>query len=172
MVQDKAVIFDDKRTLTTLAVGNAIATTGSTQCYDTSPPGVPNPIGPAGGAIGGPLLHDIGRGVRLRLFVQVTTTATSGGAATLVVAFVCADVTTTNPDTCDLSVNTTILLLSDVIPLATLVQGYRFRFSSTPGVVPRRFVGIQYTVATAVFTAGNISAMLQMDADDHHDTLG
>ena len=62
----------------------------STKSYDTAATGVPAAAGPAG-AIGGTLIHDLGRGIRLKFDVRITVAVTSAGAATVEVDFVCAD---------------------------------------------------------------------------------
>lgn len=132
--------------------------------YDTAAVGSPAAIGPQG-AIGGPLLHDLGRGIRLKLYVQIVTAVTSAGAASVSADFICADDAT-------LVTNQTNLLQSGGIAKATLVVGYRFRHGHTPGVVPRRFVGMLYTIITNTLTAGKVTAGLMLDVDDHADVLG
>lgn len=162
MILDKLALFDDKTLLTSFIVGANL----SAFSYDTGLPDTPRAIGPGGG-IGGPLLHDIGRGRPIWLLVQIGTAATSGGAATIIARFVSAD---NGPLTTNL---TPILQTPDtVIPLATLAAGYRFPFKTVPGKVTRQFVGMQYTVGTAVYTAGTISAGLVLGTDDHADILG
>lgn len=160
---DVFAIFDDKSTMAggTFNIGNVL----SLKSYDQAAAGTPAAVGP-GGAIGGTLLHDIGRGTgrRINLHVQITTAAV-GATATLDAKFVCAD-------DAALTTNLTILLTSTPIAVATLVAGYRFRFGSIPGVIPRRFLGMQYVVATANFTAGAMYAALCLDSEDHADILG
>lgn len=137
----------------------------STKSYDTGAVGVPAAVGPSGGTIGGPLLHDLGRGVRLRFDVRITAAVTSAGAATVGVTFVCAD---DGP----LATNLTTLLDSGAIPKATLVVGYRFRHGHTPGIIPRRFVGAGVVIGAANLTAGTYSAALTLDQEDHADIFG
>jgi hypothetical protein len=166
MFLDKLAIFDDKFAVAGWIVGANL----SQFSYDTYPAGVPAAVGLSpggGGAIGGPLLHDIGRGRPVHLLSQVNTTFTSGGAPTLIARVVVAD---NGPLTTNL---TPLLQTPDtVIPLATLVAGYRFPFKTLPGKVPRQFVGMQYTVAVAVYTGGTITSALVLGADDHADILG
>ena len=142
----------------------AVGTYTSTMSYDTAAAGAPAAVGP-GGAIGGPLLHDIGRGVRVKFDARITVAVTSAGAATLQVNFACAD-------TADLVTNVQALLASEVVAKATLVIGYRFRHGHTPGIVPRRFVGAQLVIGTAALTAGTYSSGLMLDQEDHADIFG
>ena len=170
MIQDVLAIFDDK-----VAVNNGvtfvIGTQLCTNSYDTSIAGVPAAAvlftGQSTGAgIGGPLLHDVGRGVRakrLKIVVQVTTACT-GATATVQAQFICSAAAALSAPT--------VLLSTAAIAVAALVAGYRFRFGSLPGVVPQEFVGIQYVVATANLTAGAFSSSLILDEDDHADILG
>lgn len=161
MLLDKLALFEDKLALSTLAV----ATTVSTGSYDTIAVGVPNPQGP-GGAIGGTLLHDIGRGRPILLLVQIGTAATSGGAATLEEDFIAADVG---------ALTTNVYVVTPgpaALPLATLAAGYRLPFKTIPGKILRRFVGMQHIVGTAVFTGGTLSAGFALGTDDHADILG
>lgn len=141
----------------------------STKSYDTAAAGVPAAIGPSylgagGGTIGGPLIHDLGRGIRLKFDVRITVAVTSAGAATVGVAFI------SSPNA-DLSANT-VLMDSGLIGKATLVVGYRYRHGHTPGVVPGRYVGALVTIGTATVTAGTYSAALMLDQEDHADVLG
>lgn len=169
-MQDSFATFDNQVTgvLTGAQFGaGAIGSYTSTKSYDTQAVGVPNAVGPGGGPIGGPLLHDLGRGTRgmLRFYAQVTTAVTSAGAATVEVDFVCAD-------DAPLATNLTTLLQSQAIGKAALVAGYRYRHGSVPSVVPRRFVGAQVVIGTAAVTAGAICTSLMLDVDDHADVLG
>ena len=141
----------------------AIGTYTSTKSYDTGVAGTPSAVGP-GGTIGGPLLHDIGRGVRLKFDARITVAVTSAGAATVAVQFV------SSPNA-DLSANT-VLLDSGAIAKATLVIGYRYRHGHTPGIVPGRFVGAQVVIGTAALTAGTYSSGLMLDQEDHADIFG
>jgi len=137
----------------------------SPSSYDTAATGVPAAVGP-GGTIGGPLLHDIGRGMpKLRFFNQITVAVTSAGAATVEVDFIDADDGA-------LSVNVTTLLQSPAIAKANLVIGYRYRHGSVPGVTGRRYWGAQVVIGTATITAGALYSALVLDVDDHADLLG
>ena len=147
----------------------AAGTYTSTKSYDTLATGVPAAVGPTfagsgGGTIGGPLIHDLGRGIRLKFDARITVAVTSAGAATVQVNFL-------NSVNADLSAGVA-LLSSEVVPKATLVVGYRFRHGHTPGVVPSRYVGAQVVIGTATLTAGAYSAALMLDQEDHADVLG
>lgn len=175
-MQDKFCMFDIAADLTLAGAsgtGFAAGVVGTYSCiggsYDTGPTGVPAAIGPSfagagGGTIGGPLIHDLGRGIRLKFYAQIVLAVTSAGAATLEVDFICSAAQ-------DLSAPTT-LLQTPAIGKAALVVGYRFRHGSTPGVVPQRFVGSQYVIGGATITAGKITSGLMFDVDDHADVLG
>lgn len=147
--------------------GGAVSTTA--QAVTTAGAGVPNAAAnwgaSGGGTIGGPLLHDFGRGRRLEFNVQITTTVTSAGAATVQVNFVQAD---DGP----LATNLAVDLLSGVIPKATLVTGYRFLHGHVPGKISQRYIGAQVVIGTAALTAGAYSADLSLDIDDHADVYG
>lgn len=109
---------------------------------------------PPGFQARGSAQHDIGRGGRgmtAVLLVQVDETFTSGGAGTLKVQLI-------NDDDAALG-SPTILQSSEVIALATLVAGYRFRLALPAGIA-ERYLGVQYVVATATMTAGKVTAGL------------
>lgn len=145
----------------------AAGTYTSTKSYDTGVAGTP-PVGitdAAGGhTLGGPVIHDLGRGIRLKFDARITVAVTSAGAATVAVQFV-------SSANADLSANT-VLLDSGAIGKAALVIGYRFRHGYTPGVVPGRYVGAQIVIGTAALTAGTYDAALVLDQEDHADVLG
>jgi hypothetical protein len=176
-MQDKFATFDIAVDLTTAGVSGTGFNAGAVGAYtsingpngggsyDTYATGVPNAVGPSLGTIGGPLLHDLGRGIRLKFYSQIVLAVTSAGAATLEVDFICAD-------TQDLVTNQTVLIQSPAIAKTALVAGYRYRHGTTPGVVPRRFVGALYTIGGATITAGKITSGLMLDVDDHADVLG
>ena len=166
-MQDSFATFDTQATgvLTGAQFGaGAAGSYTSTKSYDTGATGVPNAVGP-GGTIGGPLIHDLGRGIRLKFDARIHVAVTSAGAATVGVTFVCAD-------DAALATNLTTLLDSGAIGKATLVVGYRYRHGHTPGVVPRRFVGAGVVIGTATLTAGTYSSGLMLDQEDHADVLG
>lgn len=173
-MKDALCTFDNKASLLSAQFGaGAIGSYTSNFSYDTAGgatavdvrgAGTLTAIGP-GGAIGGPLLHDFGRGRRLNFNAQITTAVTSAGAAAVQVNFVSAD---DGP----LATNLTVLLQSAAIGKAALLPGYRFRHGSTPGVISQRFVGAQVIISVAALTSGAYSADMTTDTDDHADVLG
>ena len=107
------------------------------------------------------IARDIGGAVtdQLMLLCQVATAFTSGGSATLQVQF------QTAPDNgSGLPGAWSTLAQSDAIPVASLVQGYKF----LPGEVPGgtlRFIRLNYVIATAVMTGGVLKASLVPSLD-------
>lgn len=173
MYQDILFTYDDKRDVTSAALGGGIFSVANspnlgTNSYDAGVAGSPaaGVSYAAAVGIGGPLLHDIGRGRRVKLVVQVTTTLTaSGGAASLSVDFVMAD-------NAACSSGKTVLQSSAAIAKANLTAGYRFDFGSIPGKITKEFTNVQYTAVTNTLDAGNISAFIALDVDDHADIIG
>lgn len=107
----------------------------------------------------------IGDDPALKLVVQVATLFASAGAGTLSVAIQGA------PDNGAGAPGTFVTWwLSPVYALATLNAGSRLLDMDFPrppdGVVVPRFVRLLYTVATATFTAGAMSAYVVLDRDD------
>lgn len=147
--------------------GGAVST--AAQGVTTAGAGIPNAAtsfgASGGGPIGGPLLHDFGRGRSLLFIAQITTAVTSAGAATVQVNFIQAD-------DAALATNAVATLFSGVIPKATLVAGYRFLHKRTPGKISQRWIGAQVVIGTAALTAGAYSADLALDIDDHADVYG
>jgi hypothetical protein len=106
----------------------------------------------ASAGIGGPLLHDWGRIIRpdLELVIELLATFTSGGAATLQVQFIQADDGA-------LTTNVEVLEETRAYALAALVIGSQIPLR-TPVGIKRRFIGLQYVIGTAAFTAGSVFA--------------
>lgn len=98
---------------------------------------------------------DIGSGEDVRLVVQVDTTVTSNGNATVEIKYV-------QSDNADLSA-ADVLATSGAIAKATLVAGYTAMRLKIPENT-KRYVGVIYTVGTADLTAGKFSAFLCKDA--------
>lgn len=167
-MQDSFAMFDIALDLTTLAAG-VVGTYPSSKSYDTAAAGAPLAAvswgAAGGGAIGGALLHDFGRGFRLKFEVQIVLAVTSAGAATLEADFI----SDTNQN---LATAVTTLLKSAAIGKAVLVPGYRFPFSNTPGKIPQQFIGAQYVIGGATITAGKVTSGLNLDTDDHADVFG
>lgn len=100
--------------------------------------------------------RDIGGAVtdQLMLLCEVVTPFTSGGSATLQVQF------QTSPDNSTWST----LAQSDAIPVASLVQGYKFLPGELPGGTSR-YLRLNYVVGTAAMTAGALTAALVPSLD-------
>lgn len=176
-MQDLSLMFDVAGDLTAAQYGNGAA--GTTQCpnwVDTFAVGTPKPVGPSGGTIGGPLLHDFGRSRnRLKIDARIVTAVTSAGAATVEFDLVSA------PDNAG-AVNTgaiSTIERSAAIAKAQLVVGYRYYLRGFPGSIldptranVERYVTGQVVIATAALTAGKLTAGLQLDTEDHADIFG
>ena len=108
------------------------------------------------------IARDIGDAVTASLYLlcQVATAFTSGGSATLQVQVQSA------PDNNGVPGTWSTIEQSDAIPVASLVQGYKF----LPGamvspVTPGRFLRLNYIVGTAAMTGGAITAALVPSLD-------
>ncbi len=137
MLLDKQNMFSEAQ-----SVGTAIATVVSTNSIDLGAAGTT----PTGAAIG----YDIGKSGDVRILCQVTSTVTSGGAATIQAQLVMSD-------NANLS-SPTVLQETTVIALATLIAGYQFRLNTIPAGITKRYLGMQYVVGTAAPTAGTITS--------------
>jgi len=90
----------------------------------------------------------------LALLVQVVTAFTSGGSATLQVQFQTSldNATWSNP------------AISDAIPVAQLVAGYKFLVNEIPGPTSR-YLRLNYVVGTAAMTGGTLTAAIVPSLD-------
>lgn len=161
MLLDVQNLFLDNTAMTSWIVGNNVSVNAIDLWGSQQSAGVPAAIpGPVGNATANNNLvpKDFGRGNYngVDFFAQINTTATSGGAATLQLQIIMADAA-------DLTTGQVILAETQVLALATLVAGYRFRLSLPPGGVTKRYLGVRAVVGTAVFTAGNITAGILWD---------
>ena len=105
--------------------------------------------------------RDIGGAVtdQLMLLCQVATAFTSGGSGTLQVQF------QTAPDNGSGAPGAWVTLSqSDAVPVASLVQGYKFLQGELPGPT-QRFLRLNYVVGTAAMTAGTLKAALVPSLD-------
>lgn len=103
--------------------------------------------------------RDIGPLEDLWLVGVVTTALTSGGASTLTVDLI-------DDDNAALSSPATIASLMPSTAKATLVAGYTMFKTRIPvGKITQRYLGLNWTVGTADFTAGAISAFFTPDID-------
>lgn len=100
---------------------------------------------------GGSPIGDVGRSPNIKWGTQITTTVTSGGAATI-------DFRLCQSANNDLS-SPTVLASSGAVALATMVAGYWVP-AVTRDVPPvtARYLGMNYVIATATTTAGNVWA--------------
>jgi hypothetical protein len=109
------------------------------------------------------IARDVGDAVTASLYLlcQVATAFASGGSATLQVQVQSA------PDNGSGSPGTwSTIEQSDAIPVASLVQGYKF----LPGAMvspttPGRFLRLNYVIGTAAMTAGAATAALVPSLD-------
>ena len=118
------------------SAAQAVISTGSTPSTNTIDLGVARDVGGA--------VTD-----QLALLCEVVTPFTSGGSATLQVQF------QTSPDNSSWST----LAQSDAIPVAALVQSYRFLPGELPGGTSR-YLRLNYVVGTGAMTAGTLTAAL------------
>lgn len=103
-------------------------------------------------ARGGPG-HDIGRSPKAKILVQVDESFVGATATVKVDLITSASANLGTP---------TILESTQAIPVATLIAGYQFRLALPVGVT-QRYLGVQYTIATATTTAGKCTAALVLD---------
>ncbi len=96
--------------------------------------------------------RDIGNGEELELVVQVDTTATSGGSATLAISLA-------TDDNSSLS-SPTKIVTSPAVAVASLTAGTTVFRVRVPAGTYERYLGIVQTTGTAAFTAGKINAFL------------
>lgn len=156
MILDAFLQFDN-------AVSLAIAagTQASTNVIDL---GVTSGI-PTSANGGGARDIGIGDSPAMKLVVQVTTTFTSGGAATLVVALQGA---VDNGSGAPAAFST--WWSSPAYALAALNAGSRLFDMDMPrppdGIAIPRYLRLLYTVGAATVTAGNISSYIVLDRDD------
>ena len=101
-------------------------------------------------------LRNIGSGEQIEVLVAVGTAFTAGGAATMTVAL---------QDSAD---NTTFadVLVSPAIAVASLVAGFEALRVRVPATT-RRYIALNYTVATGPMTAGALTAVLELDRQDN-----
>lgn len=154
MILDAQLQFSNAQTLA-IAVGSA----ASTNIIDLHMSGIPVLANLQGA-------RDLGAaGTKLKLFVTITTTATSGGAGTLAVSLQGA------PDNgSGVPGSYTTWWTSPAYALGTLVQGARLMDMDMPrppaGVGMPRFIRLLYTVAAVDLTGGAVSAYLVLDRPD------
>lgn len=122
------------------------ATAISTNVIDLGAPGTP-----IGGAAA--LTKDLAKGRTVPLTIQVDTSATAAGAATVTFSV-------ETDSTADLATSPTVAWTSAAIGKATLVEGYEIHLPAIPIPANERYLGVRYTVATGPLTAGAFSAFI------------
>jgi len=128
------------------SAAQAVSSTGATPSTNTIDLGVARDIG---GAVTDQLM----------LLCEVATAFTSGGSATLQAQF------QTAPDNGSGAPGAWVTLSqSDAVPVASLVQGYKFLPGELPGPT-QRFLRLNYVVGTAAMTAGALKAALVPSLD-------
>lgn len=155
MILDSFLQFSSAQSLA-MAAGSA----DSTNIIDLGISGLPTSAN-GGGA------RDIGTGddPALKILAQVSTTFTSGGAATLAIALQGA------PDNGSGSPGSyTTMWTSPTYALATLIAGAQLANIDMPrpvsGKALPRFLKLVYTVGTATTTAGAVTANIVLDRSD------
>lgn len=99
-------------------------------------------------------LRDVANGKPLFLVIQVDTSATAAGAATVTFSL-------ESDSTNDLATSATVHATSAAIGKATLVAGYQLVIPVPAGQKNfERYLGVRYTVATGPLTAGAFSAFI------------
>lgn len=138
MYVDKQAEFSDSQVVTASAV--------STNIYDTFP---------VGNGVNSNPSRDIGGGEDVRLVIQVDTTATAAGAATVTVTLESADNAALT--------GSTVHFTSQAYPLASLGGGKTLAVVTLPADSYKRYIGLRYNVGTGPLTAGAFSAFITKD---------
>ena len=101
-------------------------------------------------------LRNIGSGNQIEVLVAVGTAFTAAGAATMTIAL---------QDSAD---NTTFadVLVSPAIAVASLAAGFEALRVRVPATT-RRYIALNYTIATGPMTAGALTAVLELDRQDN-----
>jgi len=144
MIMDQQSLFSDAQAVTVTANSNNV--------IDTLPSGGPN------------TKSGLGDGQDIALFAQVGTAFAAAGAATMQIALVSAD-------SADLATNPIVHYQTPALALADLAAKARPVQVDLPRGKYRRYVGLQYTVATGPMTAGTITAGLVEDLQTLNGTV-
>lgn len=145
-LQDLQTLMSDKQSIAAAA--------GTVVCTNAIDLGAAGTI-PSGYQSRGTARHDIGASAKPpKLLMQITTTVTSGGSATVQFQLI-------QSDNADLS-SPDVLQSTAAIAYATLVAGYQPRLELPAGIT-KRYLGVQYVIAVATTTAGNVTAGLVAD---------
>lgn len=159
MILDNYLMFDSPLAPRNLA--QVVATYDSTNIIDL---GITSGI-PTSANGGGARDMGIGDDPALKLLVMVTTTFTSGGAGTLAINLAGAI-----DNGAGAPAAFSVWWTSPAYALATLVQGARLYDMDMPrppdGIAIPRFLKMQYAIAGATMTAGQLVAGIVIDRDD------
>lgn len=138
MILDKELICSDDQAIT--------VTADATNVIDTEACGTPWMASTA-------LVRNIHKGVPIPFLIQVTTAFTAGGAATLVSNIV-------SDSQADLDGSPVTLFTSAAIAVASLIAGYKIfdGYLNSVGADMKRFLGVEYVVATGPMLTGNMFA--------------
>ena len=158
MILDALLQFDSAANLAQI-----VGTYNSTNVIDLGLIGIPASI--AGGGGGGARDIGIGDDPAMKLFSEVTTAFTSGGAGTLGLVLQGA------PDNGSGAPGTySTFWTGPVFALATLVAGAELANIDMPkvpaGVSTPRFLRLQYVIGGATMTAGIVESLLVLDRFD------
>lgn len=133
---DKQLEFSDAQAVTATAI--------STNVVDTLP------------GIRAGLTANLGGPEAAYLVIEVDTTFTAAGAATLVASV-------ESDSTANLATSPTVHFTTAAIPVANLTAKSKVVVVPLPFGAYERYLGIRYTVATGPMTAGNVSAYITRD---------
>ena len=147
------------------SIAAVVSTINSTNIIDLGVGLAGNPQIPSFAAGGGARDIGIGDDPAMKLLVQISTTVTSGGAATLQVKLQGAiDNGSGSPAAFS------DWWLSPAYALATLIAGARLYDMDMPrppdGIAIPRYLQMAYVIAGATTTAGNISSYIVLDRHD------
>lgn len=134
MILSAQQIFSDDQAIT--------ASAGSTNVIDLGQAGTPFD------AVA-PLNQDIGKGNKVPILIQVTEAFNNLTSLEIKIS--------TGATT---ALGTTVI--SKVVPLADLVQGYQFPVEVLPNEINERYLGIEYVVTGTAPTTGKVTAGISM----------
>ncbi|MEO0034135.1 MAG: hypothetical protein RLZZ501_158 [Pseudomonadota bacterium] len=101
---------------------------------------------------------DVGNGEEMWLVILISTTATSGGAATATFKLASDAQAAIATDG-----SASVHIVTDTIPVASLVAGKQVCAIALPRGTYERYLGVLQVTGTAAFTAGAVTAFLTHD---------
>lgn len=137
---DKQNEFSDSQAVTVTAI--------STNVIDTMAGFGPGVTSATTSNLGGP--------EAIYLVIEVDTTFTAGGAATLIASL-------ESDSTANLATSPTVHFTTAAIPVASLTAKSKVAVVGLPFGAYEKYLGVRYTVGTGPMTAGAISAYLTRD---------